>query len=518
MIKLRIDNIEVEVKDGASILESAIKAGVEIPAMCYYKGFEHNNTCMVCLVKNNKSGKIIPSCSAKAENGMDIDTRCEEIKKVRKEGLELLLSDHIGDCEAPCTLACPANMDIPLMNRLIGEGKYREALIVVKKDIALPAILGYICPAPCEKACKRKPIDDSVSICRLKRFVAEDDLDSESPYLSEKANDSGKKVAIIGAGPAGLSAAYYILQHGHACTIFDKNNKAGGAIRYHIGEDLLPVAVLDGEIKLIEKLGAEFMMNTFIDENFYQEKIQSQFDAVVLTTGTEKEFIINIEKSNSGIKVDPKTFGTSQKGVFAGGNAIREGKMAIRSIAHGKSIAHSVHLYLNNLPVAGINKAFNSLFGALKLEEFEEYLKEATKDPRTQKENILDGFLAGEAEREAVRCMHCDCRKKDNCLLRDYSTEYAADRRKYWPEQRNMVRKNVQQGIVIYEPEKCIKCNICIQITEKAGEELGLGYVGRGFDVEVCVPFQGSIDEGIKKVAEECIRACPTGALARFKK
>lgn len=517
MIKLIIDHKEVEVAEGSTILEAAKKIGVDIPAMCYQTGFEHNNTCMVCLVKNNASDKIIPSCSAKAENGMDINTESDIILESRKECLELLLSDHVGDCEAPCTLSCPANMDIPLMNRLIEQGKYREALMIIKKDIALPAVLGYICPAPCEKACKRKPIDEAVSICRLKRFVAEADLNSGSPYIPEKEEFSGKRVAIIGAGPAGLAAAYYLLQQGHACTLFDKNRVAGGEIRNKISEAILPAKVLDQEIEVIKILGAEFKPGTYIDEKYFTENIQANFDAVVITTGTEKLFEMNLEKSKSGIKVNPNTFETSKKGVFAGGNAIKEGKMAIRSLAHGKSIAYSVNQYLHNLSITGTHKSFNSSFGKLKPEEFEEYLKEASKDGRINKANTLDGFSRVEAQQEALRCMHCDCRKKDNCLLRDYSTEYKVDKRKYWPEERSLVRKNVQKGQVIYEPEKCIKCNKCIQIATRANEALGLTFVGRGFDVEVCVPFQASIDEGLKKVALECITACPTGALAEFK-
>ncbi len=517
MIKLKINNQDIEVAEGTTILKAARNAGIRIPAMCFQEGFEHNNTCMVCLVKNETSGKIIPSCSAKVENGMVIHTHTHEITDARKECLELLLSDHVGDCEAPCTLSCPANMDIPLMNRLIEKGEYRKALQVVKKDIALPAILGYICPAPCEKACKRKPIDDSVSICRLKRFVAEDDLNSNNPYIPEKEEAKEKSIAIIGAGPTGLSAAYYLLQSGYACTIFDKNEKAGGALRYDITSDKLPVEVINKEIGIIEKMGGEFRLNTTIDEKYYQEHIQKCFDAIIISTGPGNPLGDFLEKSNSGIKVNPNTFETSEKGVFAGGNAIKEGKMAIRAVAHGKFIAISVDEYLQTGLVPEKYKAFNSSFGKLMDVEFKEYLKEASSDKRVVKENILDGFSVDLAKIEAKRCMHCDCRKKDNCLLRDYSTEYRVDKRKYWPGERLPVRKNIQNDVVIYEPEKCIKCNICVQIAEKAGESLGLTYVGRGFDVEVSVPFRGNIGDGLQKVALECIKACPTGALAEIK-
>ena len=126
---------------------------------------------MPCKRQQNR-GYFIPSCALQVTNGMEIIASDPDVMVARRQALELLLSDHVGDCEAPCSLACPAGMNIPLMNRLIGEGRFTEALNVVKEDIALPYVLGYICPAPCEKACRRKQIDEAVSVCLLKRFSA----------------------------------------------------------------------------------------------------------------------------------------------------------------------------------------------------------------------------------------------------------------------------------------------------------------------------------------------------------
>ena len=223
MIKIQINGKEREVAKGITILDALKKEGIEVPTMCFLENTEHFPTCMVCIVKDQQNGKFIPSCSTFVAPDMDIITHDKEITEARKTALELLLSDHVGDCEAPCQTNCPAFMDIPLMNRLLAVGKFDEALRVVKKDIALPAALGRICPAPCERACRRRNIDEPVSICTLKRYAADHDLRHQSSFLPEKESLNGKKIGIIGTGPAGLSAAYFLLRNGYQCTLYDKN-------------------------------------------------------------------------------------------------------------------------------------------------------------------------------------------------------------------------------------------------------------------------------------------------------
>ena len=130
--------------------------------MCYLEGTEHFTSCMVCLVKDAHTGRLFASCSVPVSEGQNIITNDAETTESRKAALELLLSEHVGDCEAPCQLVCPAHMNIPLMNRLIAKGDFARALEVVKRDIALPSILGRICPAPCEAGCRRKQVDEAV--------------------------------------------------------------------------------------------------------------------------------------------------------------------------------------------------------------------------------------------------------------------------------------------------------------------------------------------------------------------
>ena len=125
---IKINNTKIKVPEGTSVLNAAEAIGVKIPTMCFHDGFTNHPSCMVCLVKDVPSGNLIPSCGFPVSNGMEIISSDEEILEARKEALELLLSDHVGDCEAPCQIACPANMNIPKMNRFIAQGKFQEAI------------------------------------------------------------------------------------------------------------------------------------------------------------------------------------------------------------------------------------------------------------------------------------------------------------------------------------------------------------------------------------------------------
>src|SRR5512133_2452900 len=304
MIRIKIDHIEIQAREGVTVLEAARQAGINIPSMCHLKGYGNHPSCMVCMVKDNASGNLVPSCAMKVVPGMDIIASDEEVLAARRQALELLLSDHVGDCEAPCSLACPAGMNIPLMNRLIAEGRFTEALGIVKNDIALPHILGYICPAPCEKACRRKQIDEAVSVCLLKRFSAVAGVDERAAETAVNTMASGKKVAVIGSGPAGLSACYYLLLRGHACEVYEKSPEAGGTMRYSIGEKELPREVIDHEVEIIRSMGAVFHFNFTVTDEVFNQKIRNYHDAVILATGdinTENHLKQVVAMAKSGV-------------------------------------------------------------------------------------------------------------------------------------------------------------------------------------------------------------------------
>ncbi|MFW5755723.1 MAG: FAD-dependent oxidoreductase [Tangfeifania sp.] len=511
MIRLKINNKEIEVEEGTSVMKAAEKMGIEVPNLCWNDELEHFTSCMLCLVKDEGNGKLLPSCSVKAIEGQSIITDDDEIKEARQTALELLLSEHVGDCEAPCQLGCPAHMNIPLMNRLIAAGKFDESLEVVKRDIALPAVLGRICPAPCEGACHRKTVDEAVSICLLKRFVGDE---GKMPEL-KPAEKTGKKVAVVGAGPAGLAAAYYLQLKGVQVTLFDKAEKAGGQLRTAIPEEKLPREALDKEIEAVLKTGVDFQGGKFIDSELFQF-MKKEYDALIIATGAvpEENEKFGLKMAPKGITADRNTYQTSEKNVFAIGNAVRSSKLAVRSMGQGKEVAFSVMQYFNNQELKGEPRMFNSRFGKLVNEEFSEYLKESTDTKRIFPEDSdWGGFSAEEAIEEAKRCLHCDCRAIDDCKLRVYSDDYQANQRRFKTSERRKITKLSTHSKLIYEPQKCIKCGICVRLTEKYREKFGFTYIGRGFDAEIGVPFNKELEEALTGTALKVAEACPTGAI-----
>lgn len=516
MLKITIDGREVQVEAGTTILDAAEKLGIFIPTMCHLRGHEATTSCMVCVVKVAGANGLVPACGTLVRDGMQVESESEQVFDARKAALELLLSDHVGDCMGPCQMGCPAHMNIPRMIRQIAAGQLRDAIETVKRDIPLPASLGRICPAPCEKVCRRKQHDEAVSICLLKRYVADVDLRSGQPYSPTPAPKNGKRVAIIGAGPAGLAAAYYLQLDGFDCTIFDEHDEPGGMLRYAVTERSMPRDVLNREIEQIARLGVTFRLRTRVGVAILLDEVRQQFDAVLLATGELKAGdadALGIDASSDGVKVDPRTGTTGIPGVFAGGDIVRNRRLAVRAVADGKEVAESIRQYLAGEPVVGPVRFFNSRMGKLEEGDMELFLRGANSQPRAQLSRPVEGFTGDEARTESLRCLHCDCRKGDSCLLRRHAQTYDAKQTRYKAD-RKPFGQNTQHPDVIYEPGKCIDCGICIQIASAHQEKLGLAFVGRGFDVRVAVPFGESLAEGLRIAAAECVKACPTGALA----
>ncbi len=195
----------------------------------------------------------------------------------------------------PCKAACPAHIDVPGYLRKIAEGKADKASAIIREKVPFPGVLGRICHHPCEQVCRRGEVNQAISICALKRHAADGELGFRQ-CKSNVATDTGKKVAVIGAGPAGLTAAFYLRKNGHRVSLFDSSSEAGGMLRYGIPRYRLPADVLQGEIKEILELGIDFKPNQSLGKNFSLDQLKNLgFDAVFLGVGAQQSRRISLE-------------------------------------------------------------------------------------------------------------------------------------------------------------------------------------------------------------------------------
>lgn len=405
-MKITIDGKTIEAKEGSSILDAALCAGVYIPHLCSHPDLEAKGGCRLCSVEIDGVEGAVPSCMTKVEEGMNITINGPEANKVRKMAMELILASHPADCTGcpkfgkcelqslyqylgvsaerwrkksrsvpnddsnplishlftrcircgrciracqdlrgvkvldyvktkdgiragiasgtslkdagcrfcgacievcptgsivdqlkmmnpdksymenvvPCKANCPAHIDIPQYIRAIKEGDFDKATAIIREKVPFPEVLGSVCTHVCESNCKRNELGEPISICKLKRAAATQDSGAWKEKV-HKEPVTGKKAAVIGAGPSGLTAAYYLAKKGHAVTVFEKNEKAGGQCRYGIPSYRLPDDLLDREIANILEIGIELKTNA---ECQSLEELKKQYDAILVSIGTHQ--------------------------------------------------------------------------------------------------------------------------------------------------------------------------------------------------------------------------------------
>lgn len=289
-VTVKINNMDVQVEEGSTILEAARKAGFDVPTFCHSENLKPFTSCFICAVKiEGGKGNLVPSCSTKVRDGMSVTVESEEIDAARRMALNLLLSDHCGDCLPPCEDACPASIDIRGFMTLVAEGKELEAEKLIREKAPIGGALGRICPRPCEDACRRNRVEESLSICYMKRYLSDYEYRELKGQrdLPETGKATGKKVAIIGAGPAGMTAAYFLRLQGHDVTVFESHKKSGGMLRYGIPYYRLPDVVLDDQFGTIEKMGVEVRYETKVGEDIQVKDLEKDFDSLLIAVGAQ---------------------------------------------------------------------------------------------------------------------------------------------------------------------------------------------------------------------------------------
>ncbi|WP_192021561.1 formate dehydrogenase subunit alpha [Shewanella sp. WPAGA9] len=303
MITLKIDGKSLSVNSGRNLLQAAQEAGILIPSLCDSTSPQsaHKQDCNLCVVDiNNNDGSCrkAKACKTQVTDNMHVTTQSAELSELRRDALTHILSDHFADCEAPCQQACPAGVDIQSYLFHIAQGNHTEAVKIIKQTLPLPLSIGRVCPAFCEAECRRGLVDEPVAIRQLKRHAADLDLADEHSYQIERQPDTGKKVAIIGSGPAGLSAGYFLANQGHEVRIIESMPQAGGWLRYGIPEYRLPKAILDKEIALLTTNGLTISTNTRLGEDVHLKQLTDDYDAVCLAIGAQKAVPMNYPGSD----------------------------------------------------------------------------------------------------------------------------------------------------------------------------------------------------------------------------
>lgn len=406
-IRLFIDGAEVEAKAGQSLLEASLAAGIYIPHLCSHPCLPVQSTCKLCVVEIEGKDSPKTACSTPAEAGMRVRTKGEQLGRIRRMAIELMLAGHPKDCmgcrsytncelqsliqylgvthgrmhtiqrrtnrinienplidrelercvqcgrcvrvcEAvrgvgvlkyrkldgecyigtegdrplaetdcrfcsacveicptgalqdrkglfdpalpraerliPCQAECPAHIDIPRYVRQISQGRYSDAVAVIREKVPFPHALGYVCNNLCETKCKRGGLDEAVSIRNLKRYAVEHDTEQswKQEYLARRPS-SGRRVAVIGGGPCGLTAAYYLNRQGHEVTVFEKQRLPGGHMTCGMPEYRIPTGDVLAEIAVLEEAGVKILCNREIEN---AARLKEEYDAVLIAVGT----------------------------------------------------------------------------------------------------------------------------------------------------------------------------------------------------------------------------------------
>ncbi|MBI2419571.1 MAG: FAD-dependent oxidoreductase, partial [Ignavibacteriales bacterium] len=352
-ITLTINGTLIETIPGKTILEVIREQKLDnIPTLFDDKRLEHYTSCFLCVVEAEGLEKLIPSCSTKVTGGMKIHTNSKKVRESRKTALELLMSNHYADCVGPCTDNCPAGVDAQTYISLISHGDYTDALKLVKERNPLPLSICRVCVRDCELACRRNLIDEPVAVNSLKRFIA--DYDAKAMWAPDVKPGNGFRVAIVGSGPAGLTAAYYLTIEGYQVTIFEKYAEPGGMLRYGIPEYRLPKKILDEEIHWMQNLGVTIKTGTALGTDFSLQDLRDEgFQAIFLAVGAHKASKLGLagEEGVAGIYrgidflrdvelgITPKLCGTVI--VVGGGNtAIDAARTALRCGAEKVQIVY----------------------------------------------------------------------------------------------------------------------------------------------------------------------------------
>lgn len=310
----------------------------------------------------------------------------------------------------PCTATCPLHCNAQGYVALISQGKFKEALALIREKLPFPGILAYVCSHPCERECKRIEEDRPISICDLKRFLIDHIEEPEFEFILSEEKD--QKVAIVGGGPAGLMAAYDLRKMGYRITLFESQNELGGLLTHGFPSYRLPREVVKRDLSVIDKMGIEIRLNTEVGRGISFENLHKSYDAIFIAVGAAgagpiAQAFKGLEKTRRWtIQADPISLETDLKGVFGGGDMVTGPGTIVESMAHGRKGAISIDRYLRGEDL----KQGRELEGK-QISPLRSLLPDSKRNEREVLPHMIKPLKAGltleEAIEEAKRCLNC---------------------------------------------------------------------------------------------------------------
>lgn len=505
MIHITIDGQPLTLAEPTTIVTAAARLGIAIPTLCYEPTLPPQVCCMVCVVQVAGQDHLIPACGHPVSDGMIITTHSDAIFAARRASLELLLSEHYGDCVAPCTQACPAHMDVPTVARWVRSGDFAQALAVVRQTIALPGVLGHICPEPCAKGCHRSAHDGGLAVCALKRGLVAQELASGPISPPACAPDTGQSVAIVGTGPTGLAAAFELLQRGYRVTLIDKATQLGGALRTHVPPAELPPELLDAELDVMLRMGVTLRLGCTFGPELTVADLRGQYNAVLLALGPITPALAEAHGWPwRGQGVQTQSYRLGDSGLYAAGAMVVPTRLAVKGLAEGRKAAQQIHAdFLAHLTPAATTKPMR-----FSVHRPHPHITVIPQAPAVTTHTPEAMSL------EAQRCLQCGCAVADSCRLRNYAEEYGARWSTHNPTQ-------IPPQLITSHPEvdidlsKCIGCGLCVEVTKQAREPVGLTLAGRGLTFQLATPLGASWSAALTHSTRRCAEVCPTGAIVR---
>jgi len=506
-MRVVVDGTDVQVRPEATILEACGMAGVQVPTLCHHPGLEPRPSCFVCVVRVDGRRRLAPACATPVEEGMVVDASSPEVRRVRRAALELLLSDHAGDCVAPCQTVCPAGVRIPEALRLIASGDHAGAFRVFHEATGMVGVVGHLCHQPCEHGCRRSQLDGGLGIRALERFAAAmaRDVDDQS------AEATHPPVAVVGGGATGLSAAHHLARLGHRVALFEGAERLGGRLWRHV-PDLLPSEALEADLlRLRQRIRTRLGFGVSGSQGL--RALLQDHAAVLVACGAEaSEQFPELLRTAQGLQADRETLATSEPGVYAAGSAVDPAEEVIRRIAAGRRAAEAIHHALTGRSAR--EHPFSVHVGRMDPASLNQYAALASPSRRNPKADEAASVLTpDEARNEALRCLRCSCATQEQCRLRRLAIEYGAQPNRYGGQRRKPEIDDSHPDLV-FEPGKCISCGICVRLAQNDRAGVGLTPLGRGFDLRIGPPIGFSLADALGETARRCAEACPTSALS----